>query len=234
MIDIAINRAPRLGLFSFDAVLKTTTQGSVKLTNIPLESGAEVNDHRIRNPNTYVMVGAVSNSPIKTNVDDILQLGLGTVSNITQSGWAGAAMNLASSYLSGSAGARSSTSASLLFALKDSGEPITVLTGLMVLKNMVVSDVKLDQDPNTDNGFIFTVQLQEYMYVTSISDEAPASEMDESVQEKAAPKSIVGDAGTESVFSQGWAGDAIDKVSDWTGSALDTLDDIGLTGGVIG
>lgn len=220
MIDIAINRAPRLGLFTFDAVLETTTQGSVKLTNIPLESGAEVNDHRIRQANNYVMRGAMSNSPLKQNIDDIISLGLGAISNVTQSSFTDKAINLGAAYLAGNDGVRASTSASLLFALKDTGEPITVLTGLMVLNDMVIKDVNITQDPDTDNGFIFVVQLQEYMYVKSFQNEAPFSEMDPSVQEKAAPKSFLGELGLEKVEVQAWAGDAFEKIDSWTDGLL--------------
>lgn len=220
MIDVSINRAPRLGLITFDAVLETTTQGSVRLTNIPLESGAEVNDHRIRNPNTYVMRGAVSNTPLKQSIDDILSLGLGVVSSITQSGIANTALSIGSSYLAGSDGVRAPTSASLLFALKDTGDPITVLTGLIILRDMVIKDVQIMQDPETDNGFIFVAQLQEYMYVKSIQNEAPVEEMDESVQSKASPESVLGSLGTETVANQGWADDAINQINEWTGGLL--------------
>ncbi|CAL9985699.1 tail fiber protein [Vibrio phage D81] len=221
MIDISINRAPRLGLFSFDAVLETTTQGSVKLTNIPLESGAEVNDHRIRNPNTYVMRGAVSNSPLKQNIDDILSLGLGVISNVTQSGATNTALNLGSSYLAGSDGVRSATSASLLFTLKDSGDTITILTGLMVLKDMVIKDVQLLQDPDTDNGFIFVAQLQEFMYVKSIGSETSVGDMDPGMQTKSSPTSFLGELGLEQVTNQGWAQDAFNQINSWTGGLLD-------------
>lgn len=220
MIDISINRAPRLGLFTFDAVLETTTQGSVKLTNIPLESGAEINDHRIRNPNTYVMRGAVSNSPLKQNIDDILSLGLGVISNITQSGATNTALNLGASYLAGSDGVRAATSASLLFTLKDTGDSITVLTGLMVLKDMVIKDVQILQDPETDNGFIFVAQLQEYMYVKSLINEAPVEEMDPGMQSKSAPTSFLGELGLEKVTNQGWAQDAFNQINEWTGGLL--------------
>lgn len=229
MIDIFINRAPRLGLFTFDAVLSTTTQGSVKLTQIPLESGAEVNDHRIRNPNTYSMTGAVSNSPLKVSLDDILSLGLNVIGSITQPGGASdTAMNIGSSYLAGSAGARSSTSASLLFALKDSGDPITVVTGLMTLRDMVIADVLINQDPTMDDGFTFTAQLQEYMYIKSLNNESPVSEMDPSVQESASPDSMLGQAATQKVSNQIWADDAIGSIEDWTGGVIKS-DDVDLS-----
>lgn len=220
MIDISINRAPRLGLFTFDAVLETTTQGSVKLTNIPLESGAEINDHRIRNPNTYTMRGAVSNSPLKQGIDDILSLGLGVISNITQAGSSNTALNLGSSYLAGTNGVRAATSSSLLFSLKDSGDPITVLTGLMILKDMVIKDVQILQDPDTDNGFIFVAQLQEYMYVKSLKNEAPVEEMDPGIQAAASPKSSLGNVGLEKTENQGWANDAFNKINEWSGGLL--------------
>lgn len=214
-----INRAPRLGVFAFDAVTNSRTTAKSKMTKIPLESGAEVNDHRIREANTYVIQGGMSNSPLKQNIDDIFSLGIGAASGVVQKGINDTLLNLGLAYTAGSDSVRSPTAAALLLLLKESGEPITVSTGLLTLENMVIETLDIEQNPNTDNGFIFTAQLSEWMYIKSSTNIVQASDLDQSVQEKATSKALIGEAGTETVSDQSWASEAFDSISEWVKDA---------------
>lgn len=215
----SINRAPRLGLFTVDAVTNVKIHGSRKLTKIPLESGAEINDHSIREPNSCTFEGAMSNDALKFNIDDMLSLGIAGLASFKQLGAIGSLKSLGAAYLSGSDGVRAPTAASFLMILKDKKEPINVFTGLITLENMVIETLDIERTPKTDNGFTFTATLVELMFVKSVSEKTNADDTGGSIKDKAASKVVKGQAPTEIVEDQSWFESAKESISSTVESA---------------
>ncbi len=158
IINIFTRQAPTIAGYSFDAVLEDSLEASVEWTTYPVESGVNVNDHRIINPVTWSMTGAVSNNPLKVQLTDFLAGGL---SNLTNNPYVAAVAGLAAGFLAGSNETRSSTTLEFLINLMVSGQPFDVDATDIQLKNMVISRIGRTKDITNENGLIFVCEMQE-------------------------------------------------------------------------
>lgn len=158
IINLFTRQAPTLAGYQFDAVLEDTLDVSVEWTVYPVESGVNVNDHRIIQPVRWTMTGAVSNNPLKVQLTDFLAGGL---SNLTNNPYVAAVAGLAAGFLAGSNETRSSTTLEFLINLMRTGEPFSVDTGDIQLQNMVISRIGRTKDITNETGLIFVCELQE-------------------------------------------------------------------------
>lgn len=71
ILPLNLNRTgrTRIGIVSFDAVLSEEHTASSNITLQPVEQGADIADHIIRNPETINIEGIISNTPLKQTID---------------------------------------------------------------------------------------------------------------------------------------------------------------------
>lgn len=172
LINIFTSTSPTLAGIEFDAVLQDTFEADVTLTGYPIELGARASDHRIINPFKWSIVGAVSNTPINAS---LLDLAIGGVSNIFDSGILSTISGLAAGFLAGGNETRSSAALSQLVSLMTTGEPFDIDAGDIQLKNMLIASIKRTKDPENEGGLIFEAALQEYpTLLTTLSKNQPS------------------------------------------------------------
>lgn len=158
IINLFTKQAPTIAGYQFDAILEDTLDVSVEWTVYPVESGVNVNDHRIIQPVRWTMTGAVSNNPLKVQLTDFLAGGL---SNLTNNPYVAAVAGLAAGFLAGSNETRASTALEFLINLMRAGEPFAIDAGDIQLQNMVISRIGRTKDITNETGLIFVCELQE-------------------------------------------------------------------------
>lgn len=158
IINIFTQQAPTIANYQFDAVLEDTLDISVEWTTYPVESGVNVNDHRIIQPTRWTLTGAVSNNPLKVQLTDFLAGGL---SNLTNNPYVAAVAGLAAGFLAGSNETRASTTLEFLITLMRTGEPFAIDAGDIQLQNMVISRIGRTKDASNETGLIFVCEMQE-------------------------------------------------------------------------
>lgn len=157
LINIFTRNAPTIAGFEFDAVLEDTFEASVDLTGFTIELGARASDHRIINPFTWSMVGAVSNNPLRTSITDFVGAAVPGASGILS-----AVAGLSAGFLAGGNETRASSTLDFLITLMVTGEPFDIDAGDIQLKNMVVGRIRRTKNPENEGGLIFEADLQEY------------------------------------------------------------------------
>lgn len=163
LINIFVAKSPTLANIEFDAVLEDTFEASVDLTGYPIELGARASDHRIINPFTWTIIGAVSNTPLQAGLTDFT----GALSNVVDSGVLSTVAGLSAGFLAGSNETRSSAALNALLTLMTTGDPFDIDAGDVQLTNMVIANIRRTKDPENENGLIFEAELQEFPTLTT-------------------------------------------------------------------
>lgn len=158
IITVFTKQAPTLAGYSFDAVLEDTLDLSVEWTSYPVETGVNVNDHRIIQPSRWTITGAIGNNELTTQLTDFLG---GALSNLSNNALVSTVAGLSAGFLSGSSATRASTVLEQLIALMVSGEPFDIDAVDIQLQNMVISRIGRTKDNSNESGLIFVAQLQE-------------------------------------------------------------------------
>lgn len=173
IINIFTKQAPTIAGYEFDAVLEDTLDISVEWTTYPVESGVNVNDHRIIQPVRWSLTGAVSNNPLKVQLTDFLAGGL---SNLTNNPYVAAVAGLAAGFLAGSDETRASTTLEFLINLMRTGDPFDIDAGDIQLKNMVINRIGRTKDITNETGLIFVCELQELITLDRLQNLAQPSQ----------------------------------------------------------
>lgn len=173
IINLFTKQAPTLAGYSFDAVLEDSLEASVEWTSYPVETGVNVNDHRIIQPVKWTLTGAVSNNPLQVQITDFLTGGL---SNLTNNPYAATVAGLAAGFLSGSDETRSSTTLEFLINLMVAGEPFDIDAGDIQLQNMVIGRIGRTKNPENEQGLIFVADLQELITLDRIPQSGQPSQ----------------------------------------------------------
>lgn len=169
ILSILTRQSPTIAGYQFDAVLEDTFEASVELTRYPVESGVKVADHRIIQPMKYYMTGAISNNPLR--VIDVAGLLAGGVSNLLRGNPLVATVaGLSAGFLAGSSNTRASSTLQFLMDLLVAGQPFDVDAVDIQLKDMVITRLSRDRDPENENGLIFVAELQELVSISRLSD----------------------------------------------------------------
>lgn len=202
LLSIFTKKAPNIGGLEFDAVLEGITSKSITLTEFPVEFGANVNYHRIINPDRYMMTGAISNTPLGFGLNDIGMIGIGAAASAIGGVAGGLVSSVAAYLLAGDESTRSSAAWSALSDLLQSAERFEIDTGLEVLSDMVLVRLDTRRDPETEDGVIFQAELRKLNTVytrliktgVKTSDQLPAND---SATNQAAPSVQRGSVNTE-------------------------------------
>ncbi len=173
IINLFTKQAPTIAGYSFDAILEDNLQASVEWTTYPVETGVNVNDHRIIQPVTWSLTGAVSNNPLKVQLTDFLAGGL---SNLTNNPYVAAVAGLAAGFLSGSDETRSSTTLEFLMNLMVEGSPFDIDAGDIQLKNMAITRIGRVKDNSNEQGLIFVADLVEIITLDRIPQSGQPSQ----------------------------------------------------------
>lgn len=202
LLSIFTKKAPNIGGLEFDAVLEGITSKSITLTEYPVEFGANVNYHRIINPDRYLMTGAISNTPLGFGLNDIGMIGIGAASSAIGGIAGGLVSSVAAYLLAGDDSTRSSAAWAALSDLLQSAEKFEIDTGLEILSDMVLVRLDTRRDPETEDGVIFQAELRKLNTVytrliktgVKTSDQLPAND---SATNQAAPSAQRGNVNTE-------------------------------------
>lgn len=123
----------------------------VSVTTNPVELGADITDHAVIEPKKITVVAQVSDTPlgfaaIGQIIDNVTGLfGSSTEQSIT----------------------RSNAAYNALVQLQETRRPIEVQTKLRLYTNMVITNVKTEQDKNTSRIVRMIINLQEVLIVES-------------------------------------------------------------------
>lgn len=134
-----------------DGVITERFGSPVRPTLNPIETGAVVTDHAIIEPKFYSMDAVVTDTPLG------LAAATEVVDNVT--GLFGDS--------TGSGETRSQQAYAQLIQLQRLVEPITIVTGLNTLENMLILDIQPTRDKDTSNALFFTMDLQEVLIVNT-------------------------------------------------------------------
>lgn len=169
ILSILTRQSPTIAGYQFDAVLEDTFEASVELTRYPVESGVKVADHRIINPMKYYMTGAISNNPLKViDTSSLVSLGLSAIMGINP--LASTIAGLSAGFLAGSSFTRASSTLQFLMDLLVAGLPFDVDAVDIQLRDMVITRLSRDRDPENENGLIFVAEMQELVSLARLSD----------------------------------------------------------------
>lgn len=180
ILSIFTRVSPSIAGYQFDAVLEDTFEASIELTRYPVESGVKVADHRIIQPMKYYLTGAMSNNPLKA-IDNITGAIAGIVagglSNIASSNPLVATVaGLSAGFLAGSQATRTSSTLEFLMQLMIAGMPFDVDAVDIQLKDMVITRLSRDRDPEVENGLIFVAEMQELVQLDRLTDKTQPSQ----------------------------------------------------------
>lgn len=168
VISLFFKKSPEINGYQFDATLEDTFEASVELTRYPVESGARVNDHRIINPVTYYLVGAISNNPLKPMLTDFIGGGLSNLAGGNP--YVATVAGMSAGFLSGSDNTRASSTLEFLLELMATGIPFDIDAVDIQLTNMLITRLSRTRDPENEGGLIFIAEMQELINLDRLPD----------------------------------------------------------------
>lgn len=143
----------QIGAVVLDASIQETHTSEVEVTEFPVEKGSNISDHRRVKPDGLVIEGVISNTPLPGPNDP-------TTRHVLKNG---TEIDSRSSFQAERAGQAYAD----LLALKDSGELVTVTTGLRTYEGLTVVGLSVPRDARTGLALRFTIQLKEIRVVSS-------------------------------------------------------------------
>lgn len=158
--------------FTVDATLTENHSFESEVTENPVEEGVSIADHINLKPETYSLTGVISDTPLDltASVKGAFTSGgalagksivgpLGAYAGVG----AGAFANLAS----GGSGNRMKNAFDHLRNLQSARVPFTVITGLSVYENMVLTSLTINRDNKSGRSFNFSATLKKIRIVKS-------------------------------------------------------------------
>lgn len=133
-----------LATITFDVSENETHRGSAKVTDNPVERGANVADHVIIGPDTLDLVARVSNTPIASDVE-----------------------------IEALDPQRAEAAYETLRTMKNAATTCQVLTTLRSYQNMVITSTSVQRNAATGEVLAVTISLQEIRTATSETIAAP-------------------------------------------------------------
>jgi hypothetical protein len=172
IVDLIFNNVTtgKIGNLSLDVTLRDQVTFRNEVTEFPIEDGSVITDNVIRKPDNITIEGKVSDSPLMMNLKE----GVTAYTDSFSSGQLG--KNLLNT------GSR--TEQALTELLRIVGRPypigvnspisrtvvpvvVTVVTGLLVYNNMVVTSLTIPRDAKTGRALSFSIELTNIKKVTA-------------------------------------------------------------------
>ena len=135
--------------FKIDTVLEESHESTISITNYAVEQGADMADHYVVNPAVFNMTCLISD--ITTN--EFIDFGLG--------GIAGQAVGQTVT------GTRSQLAYDDLKSIQQSGAFISYESNLELYENMLISNLRVNQDKSTSKAIFFSLTLTEVFIAES-------------------------------------------------------------------
>lgn len=131
----------------FDVVESETHRSAAKVTDHPVEAGAEISDHVVTEPDTLDLVARVSNTPIVSEADAVL---------LTSD--------------------RVEEAYTALRGIKERRTTVSASTTLRVYEGMIITELSVTRDAATGDVLAVALKLREVRTVVSALAEAPHTE----------------------------------------------------------
>jgi len=125
-----------------DIIINESATATARVTQSPVENGADVNDHIIIDPMTFTTAGVVSNIS-SSSIGQFTRVPTVFTQNTTKSKEAWEA----------------------LLELQINKAPFTLVQGLKEYRNVIILSLSHQQDKDTANGLFFTAQMKELILV---------------------------------------------------------------------
>lgn len=195
MIDLLINRrtSGKIDNITLDATISDNLSISNEVTSLPIEDGADVNDHIIKKPLRLTIEGVVSNSPLYSSI------GVSAFTESFKSSSLGQLIKNTGTRVDETLDELLRIAGRVNGEIIDSSDIpiITVVTGLKVYNNMVLSSLTIKRSKTTGDSLPFTAEFtpihKARLNYTTI--EAPTKDVD-NLTKKSAKKADVGRAST--------------------------------------
>ena len=176
ILTLLTKEPPKIGEYSFDAVLEDEIDLTSTITTYPVETGAEISDHRIINPAKYRLTIVMTNSPLAQEIPDFSSsISGGLLSNLTKNPVVAAVSGLSAGFLASSDSTRASSAFDKLIELMESEQPFDIDTGDRFLKDMMVVRITRKRDPSNENAMVASVELQEYISIDRLTKDGQPS-----------------------------------------------------------
>jgi len=130
-----------IGKIELDVIVNEGASASVRVTENPVECGANVNDHIITEPMTFTMSGIVSN------------ISSSTIGQFTR---------IPTVFSRGTSKAKEAWEG--LLELQVSKTPFNLKQGLKEYPNIIILSLNENQDKDTANGLFFTATMKEIIF----------------------------------------------------------------------
>lgn len=231
LVTLFTRDPPTIAGYTFDAILEDELEFSVQVPSYPIESGAEVSDHRIINPCRYRIVGLMTNTPLQQSLLGFAgSMAGGLVSNLTSNPLVAAVAGLSAGFLASSDGTRASAALANLIAILEGAKPFDVVAGDITLKNMVAVRLTRRKTPENENGLEFVLELQEFIELERLTASGQPShdQMQEGSPEQSSCAKAV-EKGLTSVKEAGAS--AVAKVKDVVSGGIDAVKGVFAGGG---
>lgn len=124
-----------------DAVINEGASASVRLTENPVENGANMNDHVIIEPKTFFVSGVVSN---------ISSTFIGQIGNVVSS--------------LGKDQTKAQEAWDALLELQAERQPFDLVQGLKTYPNVILLSIAEAQDKDTSNALFFNATMKEVIF----------------------------------------------------------------------
>jgi len=132
----------KIDTIELDIIIRESATAVARLTENPVENGANINDHIIIEPMTFTVEGVVSN---------------------ISSSFAGQFTRIPQTFTKGNTKAQEAWKE--LLELQVSRVPFTLVQGLKEYKNIVILSLSESQDKDTSNGLFFSATMKEIVFV---------------------------------------------------------------------
>lgn len=162
MINLFINRKSpgKIDNLTLDVTINERHLYQNEVTSFPVEDGGRINDHVCRQPERLTMTGLVSNTPLWQG-DGVTSYKESFRSSAVGQAFlkTGTRTDDALAALLRIAGRVYPVGPGMYSVRNGSVAPVTIVTGLMVYNDMVMTSLTIDRDAQTGDSLPFTVEF---------------------------------------------------------------------------
>ena len=157
-------------IFTIDATIKSSHSSTASITKRELEEGGVINDHMIVDPESVVLEGIVSETPLDTlNALAASSIGAGA-SLLSKTNGAGAALAagvFGGALLGAINGQRSVNAYELMVQMQRKRMLFSLVTGLKNYSNMMLTSVVANRAASIGKAMTFTATIEQITFVSS-------------------------------------------------------------------
>lgn len=189
-------KAPGSGsvVLTIDATIRSEHTARATLTRRELEKGAQINDHLVTSPESVVIEGVISETPLDF-LSSILSAGVGAAASLASQAGLGAAAAtglLGGSLMGAVNGSRTVNSFELMTQLQKKRIKFDLVTGLKNYKDMILTSVVANRSASIGKAIQFTATIEQVVFVTSALIKLGEGDMSGSIGASAAGSTNLG------------------------------------------